>query len=199
MLADLRRATIRSIIRGAFILYRDGRHIGGKSERVSASYSGREGTQSHFDALFFGLIKPFGTWLSKFRIFSRLGRWVRSLGPYSTLALFVIPFVVLEPLKPIGLYLIASGRVIDGTFVIGVGEVLKITIVERLFQVGRDKLMVVPAFARCYEFLMSWRAYFETLAVWQAMLRWARAIKERGHRMLAFGENWLASLKRKGG
>ena len=45
------------------------------------------------DALFFGLIKPFGTWLSKFRIFSRLGRWVRSLDPYSTLALFVIPFV----------------------------------------------------------------------------------------------------------
>jgi hypothetical protein len=48
------------------------------------------------DALFFGLIKPFGTWLSKFRIFSRLGRWVRSLGPYSTLALFVIPFVVAQ-------------------------------------------------------------------------------------------------------
>ena len=70
---------------------------------------------------------------------------------------------------------------------------------ERLFQVGRDKLMMVPAFARCYEFLMSWRVYFETLAVWQAMLRWARAIKERGHRMLAFGESWLASLKRKGG
>jgi hypothetical protein len=150
------------------------------------------------DGLFFGLIKPFGTWLSKFRIFSRLGRWVRSLDPYSTLALFVIPFVVLEPLKPIGLYLIASGRVIDGTLLIGVGEVLKITIVERLFQVGRDKLMMIPAFARCYEFLMSWRVYLETLAVWQAMLRWARAIKERGHRMLAFGKNWLASLKRKG-
>jgi hypothetical protein len=75
---------------------------------------------------------------------------------------------------------------------------LKITIVERLFQVGHDKLMMIPTFVRCYEFLMSWRVYLETLAVWQAMLRWARAIKERGHRMLAFGKNWLASLKRKG-
>jgi hypothetical protein len=148
------------------------------------------------DALFFALIKPLGTWLSKFRIFARVGSWVRSLGPYSTLALFVIPFIVLEPIKPVGLYLIASGRVIDGTLVIGVGEVLKITIVERLFQVGRDKLMTIPAFARCYEFVMSWRAYLETLAVWQAMLRWVQAIKERAHRMVAFAKKCLASLKR---
>ena len=117
------------------------------------------------DALFFALIKPFATWLSRLRIFTRVGSWIRSLGPYSTLALFVIPFLVLEPIKPVGLYLIATGKVSDGTLVIGVGEVLKITIVERLFQVGRDKLMTIPAFARCYEFVMSWRAYLETLAV----------------------------------
>ena len=85
---------------------------------------------------------------------------------------------------------------IDGTLVIGLGEVFKITIVERLFQVGRDKLMTILAFARCYEFVMSWRAYLETLAVWPAMLRWVRAIKERGHRMLAFAKSSLASLKR---
>ncbi|MGZ3308155.1 MAG: hypothetical protein ACXU8R_06495, partial [Xanthobacteraceae bacterium] len=148
------------------------------------------------DALFFALIKPFGIWLSQFRIFARVGSWVRSLGPYPTLALFVIPFVVLEPIKPVGFYLIASGRVIGGTLVIGVGEVLKITIVERLFQIGRDKLMTIPAFARCYEFVMSWRGYLETLAVWQAMLRWVQAIKERSHRMLAFARECLASLKR---
>jgi hypothetical protein len=148
------------------------------------------------DALFFALIKPFATWLSKLRIFARVGIWIRSLGPYSTLTLFVIPFIVLEPIKPVGLYLIASGRVIDGTPFIGVGEVLKITIVERLFEVGRDKLMTIPAFARCYEFAMSWRTYLETLAVWQAMLRWVQAIKERGHRMWAFARNCLALLKR---
>jgi hypothetical protein len=148
------------------------------------------------DALFFALIKPLASWLSKLRIFARVGTWVRSLGPYPTLALFVVPFVVLEPIKPVGFYLIASGRVMNGALLIGVGEILKITIVERLFQVGRDKLMTIPAFARCYEFVLSWRAYLETLAVWQAMLRWVRAIKESGHNMLAFARNCLASLKR---
>jgi hypothetical protein len=148
------------------------------------------------DALFFALIKPFASWLSKLRIFARVGILIRSLGPYSTLALFVFPFVALEPIKPIGLYLIASGRIFYGTLVIGVGEVLKVTIVERLFQVGRDKLMTIPAFARCYEFVMSWRGYLQTLAVWQAMLKWVRAIKDRGRRMLAVTRECLASLKR---
>jgi hypothetical protein len=148
------------------------------------------------DAFFFAIIKPFATWLSRWRIFARVGSWVRSLGPYSTLALFVVPFVVLEPIKPVGFYLMASGSVMNGALLIGVGEVLKITVVERLFQVGRDKLMTIPAFARCYEFVLSWRAYLETLAVWQAMLRCARAIKESGHYMLAFARNCLASLKR---
>lgn len=44
------------------------------------------------DALFFALIKPLATWLSRLRIFARVGSWVRWLGPYSTLAMFVIPF-----------------------------------------------------------------------------------------------------------
>jgi hypothetical protein len=59
------------------------------------------------DAVFFALIKPLATWLSKLRIFARVGSWVRSLSPYTTLAMFVIPFVALEPIKPVGLYLIA--------------------------------------------------------------------------------------------
>src|SRR4051812_38767537 len=56
-------------------------------------------------------------------------------------SLFAVPLIVLEPVKPVGLYLIASGNVIDGTVLIGVGEIAKITIVERIFHAGRDKLM----------------------------------------------------------
>jgi hypothetical protein len=122
--------------------------------------------------------------------------WIRSLGPYPTLALFAVPLIVLEPVKPVGLYLIASGNVIDGTVLIGVGEIAKITIVERIFHAGRDKLMTIPAFAWSYERVMSLRAYLETLAVWQAMLKAVRAIKETARRILAFAKNSLTSLRR---
>src|SRR3954465_5584563 len=84
------------------------------------------------DALFLSLIKPLGTWLAKLPIFDRIGSWVRSLSPYSTLVLFIIPFVLLEPIKLVGAYLIASGHVIDGVLLISIGEILKITILERL-------------------------------------------------------------------
>src|SRR4029079_8242757 len=80
------------------------------------------------DAIFFSLIRPLGAWLSKLRIFRWIGSWIRSLGPYPTLALFAVPLIVLEPVKPVGLYLIASGNVIDGTVLIGLGEIAKITI-----------------------------------------------------------------------
>src|SRR4029079_7902998 len=58
-------------------------------------------------AIFFSLIRPLGNWLYKLPIFTGVGRWIRSLGPYSTLALFAVPLIVLEPIKPVGLYLIA--------------------------------------------------------------------------------------------
>jgi hypothetical protein len=148
------------------------------------------------DAIFFSLIKPLGTWLSKLPIFGRVGIWIRSLGPYSTLALFAVPLLVLEPIKPVGLYLIATGNVIDGSALIGVGEVVKITIVERIFHAGRAKLMTISAFAWSYERVMALRAYLEAFAVWQAMLKWVRAIKERGRRILAFAKDCFRSLKR---
>ena len=148
------------------------------------------------DAIFFSLIRPLGTWLSKLPIFRWIGSWIRSLGPYPTLALFAVPLIVLEPVKPVGLYLIASGNVIDGTVLIGVGEIAKITIVERIFHAGRDKLMTIPAFAWSYERVMSLRAYLETLAVWQAMLKAVRAIKQTARRILAFAKNSLTSLRR---
>ena len=148
------------------------------------------------DAIFFSLIRPLGTWLSKLPIFTSVGRWIRSLGPYSTLALFAVPLIVLEPIKPVGLYLVASGNVIDGTVLIGVGEIAKITIVERIFHAGRDKLMTIPAFAWAYARVMALRTYLETLAVWQAMLRAVRVVKERGRRMLVFARGCFRSLRR---
>ena len=149
------------------------------------------------DAIFFSLIKPLGTWLSKLPIFQWIGTWIRSLGPYPTLALFAV-LIVLEPVKPVGLYLIASGNVINGTVLIGAGEIAKITIVERIFHAGRDKLMTIPAFAWSYERVMSLRAYLQTLAVWQAMLKAVRAIKKTARRILAFAKNSLRSLRRAG-
>jgi hypothetical protein len=48
---------------------------------------------------------------------------------------------------------------------------VKLFIVERIFHVGRDKLMTIPLFAWAYTFIMGWLMWLKALPAWQAVLR----------------------------
>jgi hypothetical protein len=141
------------------------------------------------DALFLPVIRLFAAELCRLPGVHRLGGWLASLGPYPTLILFVVPLAVLEPVKPIGLYLIGSGRIARGILLIAVGEVLKITLVERLFHLSRDKLMSIPAFAWCYGIVMGWLAYLRALPIFQLMVKYVAAIRSLAHRFLLLGKS----------
>ena len=129
------------------------------------------------DALFLPPLRLLGRWLGSFNTFARIGDWVRTLGPYQTLVLFLVPLIILEPVKPVAAILLKRGHYAQSMAVLVIGEILKVTIVERLFHVGKPKLMTIPAFARIYNYLMAWYAWFEALPPWQAVLRNVRAIK----------------------
>lgn len=107
--------------------------------------------------------------------------------PYPTLALFLVPLVLLEPIKPFSAYIIASGHIIFGVLVLGLGEVLKITIVERIFHIGRDKLMTIKAFAWIYNFASEWLTWLQALPPWQSVkhnfgdfIHWASKLNHDG-------------------
>jgi uncharacterized membrane protein len=126
------------------------------------------------DAVFLRVAKPLADWLFEHRIFDGLREWIVSLRPYPTLALFAVPVLVLEPVKPAAAYLAATGHVASGAAVFVVGEVLKLVLVERLFVLGQKKLMSIPAFAwayRQYRQVMDW---FAATEIWQAVRRWSR-------------------------
>jgi hypothetical protein len=53
--------------------------------------------------------KPIANWIDKHVPLKRLRNWIRSLPPYPSLALFSVPVIVLEPIKPIAAYLAATG------------------------------------------------------------------------------------------
>ena len=76
--------------------------------------------------------------------------WIRSLRPYPSLALFSVPVIILEPVKPVAAYLAATGQLVSSVVTLVVGEVLKLVLVERLFSLIRDKLLKIPAFAWAY-------------------------------------------------
>jgi hypothetical protein len=110
-------------------------------------------------------------------------RWIALLSPYAILALFLIPLILLEPVKPLSAYLVASGQFKLGMLVLVVGEILKITVVERIFHIGRDKLMTIKAFAWGYNFVSGWVTWIQALPSWQAVkhsfagfMHWARKL-----------------------
>ena len=102
------------------------------------------------DAIFMTLAKPIANWIDKHVPLRRLRAWIRSLAPYPSLALFSVPVIVLEPIKPIAAYLAATGQFLGGALTFIFGELLKLVLVERLFSLTREKLMKIPAFARLY-------------------------------------------------
>jgi hypothetical protein len=139
------------------------------------------------DALVLSILKPLLRQIANLKLFQFIAPWIASLGPYPTLVLFVIPLVLLEPIKPFSAYLIASGYLINGMLILALGEVLKIIIVERIFHIGRDKLMTIKAFAWSYNYVSVWLTWVQALPPWQAVKRsfndfthWAHKLKHGG-------------------
>jgi hypothetical protein len=126
------------------------------------------------DAIFATIAHPLARWIGEQRIFARLRTWIRSLRPYPSLALFAVPLIMLEPVKPVAAYLAATSQVRLALMVLIVGEILKLVLVERLFSINRDKLLSIPAFAWAYgkyRFAMDW---LESTEAWQMVRRWSR-------------------------
>jgi hypothetical protein len=123
------------------------------------------------DAVFLTIARPIARWLANLWIFDRLRTWIVALPPYPTLALFMVPVLILEPVKPVAAYLTATGHIMSGLTVLLVGELLKLILIERLFCISRDKLMSIAAFAWCYDKLRQAREWFESFRVWQLARR----------------------------
>ena len=123
------------------------------------------------DGVFSYITRPITAWLSKKAFLVRVRRWVTSLGPYPSLALFAVPVVALEPAKPLSAYLIATGHFFAGAVVFISAEVLKLTVVERLFQLNKKKLLSFRVLAWCYEYWRRMIDFLESTRAWQVSRR----------------------------
>ena len=122
------------------------------------------------DLVFESVARPFSAWIGRLQFLRPINAWIASLRPYPALALFSVPVVVLEPVKPVGALLFAQGRVVEGALTICAGEILKITLVERLFRLTRDRLMQIPVFAMLYGHWIRFHDWVMSTEIW----RWAR-------------------------
>ena len=136
------------------------------------------------DALFATVAVPLARWIAGHWAFDSVKRWIRSLSPYPTLALFVVPVILLEPAKPAAAWLVATDHMALGLSVLAIAEILKLVCVERLFSISRAKLLSIPAFAWCYGKYSAVRNYLTSLEAWQLVLRWSRLARNAAQRVV---------------
>jgi hypothetical protein len=129
------------------------------------------------DAVFMTVAKPISNWVARHLSFRKLRSWIRSLRPYPSLALFSVPVIVLEPVKPVAAYLAATGQVVTSVITLIIGELLKLVLVERLFSLTRDKLMKIPAFAWSYARFRAAKAWLEATEAWRTIRSVSQSIR----------------------
>ena len=82
--------------------------------------------------------------------------------------------IILEPVKPLAGYFVATGHLVAGAITFATGELLKLTCVERLFELNRKKLLSIPAFAFGYRHWRRMMDVIESLEIWKASRRLAK-------------------------
>ena len=124
------------------------------------------------DDVVLAAIRPVVAWASELRLFARMAEALHRLPPYPTLILFLVPFVVLEPFKLGGLWLMATGRFGVGATMLAISHLVSIVLVERLFHATRDKLLTIPWFATVHGWvsaLYDWSlGHLKATAAWRA-------------------------------
>jgi hypothetical protein len=129
------------------------------------------------DFIFFSVLRPLRRRLMALRWVRIVREWVAGLNRYVALVLLLVPWLLLEPIKPIAFLLFARKHHLAATLLIVVGEIIKLTLFEQLFDTTKPKLMTFPWFAWCYG---RWRAAIEhvrSLPVWHKIHRWFRIVR----------------------
>lgn len=100
-------------------------------------------------------------------------RHISKLSPYGAFIAFLLPLLILEPAKLLGLHAIAEGHWIVGGLVFVIAKIIGFALFSRIFNLTRPALLQLAWFARLYNFVMYYRnrihAYLDQWAAYQRL------------------------------
>jgi len=137
-----------------------------------------------FFGVFFALLILFEEWgweplqamlgrIARLPPLAWLERRIAALPPYAALGCFVLPALLLLPVKLAALWLIAHGKTGLGLLVIAIAKLVGTAVLARLFALTRPALMRLAWFARWYARWASWKGFW--IARVRASWAWRRA------------------------
>ena len=124
--------------------------------------------------------------LAKLTLVGALERWIAALPPRAALAVFLLPSLLLLPVKLVALWLIGAGHALLGAATVIAAKLVGTALVARLFVLTRPALMQMAWFAAVHGRWVAWKdaAMARVRASWPwragrvmkraAQRRWAR-------------------------
>lgn len=130
--------------------------------------------------------------LGKFAPVAWIEHHIGTLPPYGALAVFVVPSILIIPLKLVALWLIAGGHVVSAGLLFAGAKIVGTALVARLFQLTEPALMQLPWFRRGYEIVLPWKDALLTWIRESWVWRQSRIIK---HRVLVAAKQFIGPMQ----
>lgn len=134
--------------------------------------------------------RPFLRWVASWRIVHRAECWIAARNRLFILVILAIPFAIAEPLKAVGVVVIARGHFRTGALIMVFAYLMSFVVVERIYHAGRAKLLTYPWFAWAIGLMVQVRDYMlervRRTAIWRLALRLRREAALAGARFRAW-------------
>jgi hypothetical protein len=156
-----------------------------------------------FEAWLWEHLRPIVAWIvdriAWAKLKARVAAWIEHLPPYPTLLVFLVPVVLLFPIKVIGLWFLARGWWLGAMATLAGAKVVSMGTTAFIFDVTRPKLLQLPWFRWLYDHVLAWldKAHVLIDPIKERMRTWFRRQVAPIRRRLA-SLFWLARPKRAG-
>lgn len=100
-----------------------------------------------FEEMAWDTLRRAAGWLARRPPLCWVDPWIAGLGPWGTLALFLIPMAGLVPVKLAAVWLMGSGHPLAGLGVLVAAKVTGTATAAHLYAIGQDKLLTIRWFA----------------------------------------------------
>jgi len=138
-----------------------------------------------FEAWLWEHLKPIVGWLvaripwAAFK--ARVAAAIERLPPYATLLVFLVPVLLLLPLKFLGLWMLAHGSWLGAMATLALAKVVSMGITAFVFELTRPKLLQLPWFRWLYEHVMVGIAWAHGLVdpIKRRIKVWVRVLSPR--------------------
>ena len=124
---------------------------------------------------------------------AHVAQWIEHLPPAATFLVFLVPVVLLLPIKILGLWMLAHGSWLGAMATLAVAKVVSMGVTAFIFDVTRPKLLRLAWFRWLYEHVIVWLAKAHALIdpLKAELHAWLRPIRRRVRALV-----WLMRPKR---